>query len=127
MLSVHIDDRPILEGMERADRLLQRMATATKKKTFARAIGTHVIVRPNESESMTPGGIVLPDAAKEKPVSGIVVAAGSGHLTKDGQRVPLEVLEGEEVIYSSYAGHKVEVNGEELIVLNEADILVRFE
>ena len=86
-------------------------------------LGDHVLIKRVEAESQTKGGIVLPESAKEKPREGKVVALGDGRLGKDGKRIPFQVKEGDLVIFSSYAGSEVKVDGEEFLVMEEEDIL----
>jgi chaperonin GroES len=87
-----------------------------------RPLGDRVVLEPVAKEETTASGIVLPDTAKEKPQEGKIVAVGSGHL-KDGQRIPLEVKEGDRVLFSKYAGTEVKYEGKELLILRESDIL----
>ena len=87
-------------------------------------LGDRVIVQAIEQEEVTAGGIVLPDTAKEKPQRGKVLAVGDGRYV-DGERVALEVAEGDEVIYSKYGGTEVRVDGDELLILSEHDILAK--
>lgn len=87
-------------------------------------IGDKIVVKPAKSEEKTQSGIVLPGAAQEKPHQGEVVAVGSGVLTDNGQRVPLEVSVGDRVVYGKYGGAEVKFEGEEYIILSEKDILV---
>jgi chaperonin GroES len=84
-----------------------------------------VVVRPLEAEEVTAGGIVLPDAAKEKPQRGKVLACGPGKLLDSGNRGELSVKVGDEVIFGKYGGSEVEVEGEELKILRESDILAK--
>ncbi len=86
-------------------------------------LADHVVIRPLEAEDKTPGGIVLPDTAKEKSTRGEVVAVGSGRVLPNGRVVPLSVKEGDKVIYSKYAGSEVKVDGKELKIVTEAEIL----
>ena len=72
-------------------------------------------------------GIVLPDTAKEKPQKGKVLAVGDGKLDDDGKRIPLDVKKGDEVLYSKYGGTEIKVDGEDLLVLRESDVLARVE
>ena len=81
-----------------------------------------VVVRQNSAESTTASGLVIPDAAQEKPQEGTVVAVGQGRFD-NGNRVPLDVKVGDVVIYSKYGGTEVKVDGEFLIILNQKDIL----
>ncbi len=87
-------------------------------------LGDRVIVKAVEQEEVTASGIVLPDTAKEKPQRGRVLAVGDGRFV-DGKRVPLEVSEGDEVIYSKYGGTEVKLQGEEVLILAEHDILAK--
>ncbi len=86
-----------------------------------------VIVKAVESEEKTASGIVLPDTAKEKPQRGKIVAVGEGRLKKDGSRVPMDVAEGDEVIYSKYGGTEIKIDGEELLIMKASDILAKVE
>jgi chaperonin GroES len=90
-------------------------------------LGDRLIVRAIEEEETTASGIVLPDTAKEKPQKGKVLAVGDGKLDDDGKRIPLDVSEGDEVLYSKYGGTEIKVDGEELLVLRESDVLARIE
>jgi len=85
-------------------------------------LGDRVVIEAIAKEETTASGIVLPDTAKEKPQEGKVVAVGSGHL-KDGQRVALEVQEGDRVLFSKYAGTEVKFQGRDLLIMRESDIL----
>ncbi|OWA34395.1 co-chaperone GroES [Saccharibacillus sp. O16] len=84
-------------------------------------LGERVLVEPIQQEETTSFGIVLPDASKEKPQEGKVVAVGSGTL-KDGVRTPLEVKEGDRVLFSKYAGTEVKYEGKEYLIMKESDI-----
>jgi chaperonin GroES len=86
-----------------------------------RPLGERVLVEAIEQEQTTAFGIVLPDSAKEKPQEGKIVAVGSGAL-KDGVRVPLEVKEGDRVLFSKYAGTEVKYEGKEYLIMKESDI-----
>ena len=86
-----------------------------------------LVVKQSEAEETTAGGIVLPDAAREKPNQGKVVAVGPGSLLDDGKRAPLSVKKGDEVLYGKYSGTEVEVNGEKLVILKETDLLAIVE
>jgi chaperonin GroES len=89
-------------------------------------LGDRVLVRPVEEEETTASGIVLPDTAKEKPQKGKVLAVGDGKL-EDGKRIPLDVSEGDEILYSKYGGTDITVDGEDLLVLRESDVLAKVE
>ncbi|HEV7772146.1 MAG TPA: co-chaperone GroES [Conexibacter sp.] len=87
-------------------------------------LGDRVIVRAIEEEETTASGLVLPDTAKEKPQKGKVIAVGDGKWDEDGdKRVPLDVSKGDEVLYSKYGGTEIKVDGEDLLVLRESDVL----
>src|SRR5881392_1562280 len=92
-------------------------------KLKIRPLGDKVLLKRLEAESKTAGGIVLPDNAKEKPKRGVVQAVGDGKLLDSGERSKLQVKSGEEVIFSSYAGTEIKVNGDELLIIDESDIL----
>ena len=83
-----------------------------------------VVVEPLDAEETTAGGIVLPDSAQEKPQRGVVLAVGDGRVV-DGERVALEVSEGDEVIYSKYGGTEITMDGEDLLILRESDVLAK--
>jgi chaperonin GroES len=89
-------------------------------------LGDRLIVKAVEEEETTHSGIVLPDTAKEKPQKGKVVAVGDGAWDEDGEkRIPLDVSEGDEVVYSKYGGTEIVVEGEDLLVLRESDVLAK--
>ena len=90
---------------------------------IARPIADRIVVKREDVSDVTPGGIVLPDAAQDKPTRGRVVAVGSGRLLDDGSRVAMEVNEGDTVVFSAYGGTEVEIGGEAFIVLRESDVL----
>ncbi|WP_419815110.1 co-chaperone GroES [Glacieibacterium sp.] len=82
-----------------------------------------VLVRRIEAEEKTAGGIIIPDTAKEKPQEGIVVAAGKGARNEAGDRVKLDVAEGDKILFGKWSGTEVKVDGEDLIIMKESDIL----
>jgi len=88
-------------------------------------LADRVVIRAIVEEEVTKGGIVLPDTVKEKPQRGEIVAVGPGKLSEDGKRQPLEVKEGDKVIYAKYAGTEVKIEDEELLVVRESDILAK--
>ena len=90
-------------------------------------LGDRVVVKVIEEEEVTASGIVLPDTAKEKPQQGEVIAVGSGKMLDNGEKVALEVSEGDTIIFSKYAGTEVKIKGDELLILSERDILARVE
>lgn len=91
-------------------------------------LGDRLIVRAIEEEETTASGIVLPDTAKEKPQKGKVLAVGDGKINEEtGKRTPLDVVVGDEVLYSKYGGTEIKVDGEELLVLRESDVLAKVQ
>jgi chaperonin GroES len=92
-------------------------------KLKIRPLGEKVLVKRLDAEEMTTGGIVLPDSAKEKPKRGTIQAVGDGKLLDSGDRSKLQVAKGDEVLFTSYAGTEIKVNGDELLILDESDIL----
>jgi chaperonin GroES len=86
-------------------------------------LGDRVVVKRLEPEERTRGGIVLPSQAQERPQQGRVLSVGEGRLLKSGERRPLDVSEGDRVVFSSYAGATVKIDGDELLVMGENDIL----
>jgi chaperonin GroES len=89
-------------------------------------LGDRLIVKAIEEEETTTSGIVLPDTAKEKPQKGTVIAVGDGAWDEDGEkRIPLDVAEGDEVLYSKYGGTEIKVDGDDLLVLRESDVLAK--
>jgi len=96
-------------------------------KLKMRPLNDKIVVKRVEAESKTKGGIVLPDTAKEKPKEGVVVSVGSGKLLENGSRAPFQVKEKDRIIFSSYAGTEVKVDGEEYLVLSEDDVLAVVE
>ncbi len=96
-------------------------------KTNIRPLNDKIVVRRVEAEEKTKGGIVLPDTAKEKPKEGVVISLGTGRLLDNGERAKFQVKKNDRVIFSSYAGTEVKLDGEELLILNEDDILAIVE
>ena len=88
-------------------------------------LGDRLIVQAVDEEETTASGIVLPDTAKEKPQKGKVVAVGDGAVKEDGTRQPIDVSEGDEVLYSKYGGTEVTIDGDDLLVLRESDVLAK--
>lgn len=109
------------------------MATATKKQkksksgTQLQPLGDRVVLRREESEEQTSGGILLPNSAQDKPARGQIVNVGTGRLLDDGTRGSFQVQVGDRVIFSSYAGEVFKVNDEELLLMREDDILAIIE
>ncbi len=90
-----------------------------------RPLDDRIVVEPVEAEEMTAGGIVLPDSAQEKPQRGKIIACGPGRLLDSGERGSLSVSVGDEVIYGKYGGTEIEVDGAEVKILRESDILAK--
>ncbi|HEX5781655.1 MAG TPA: co-chaperone GroES [Solirubrobacteraceae bacterium] len=91
-------------------------------------LGDRLIVKAVEEDETTASGIVLPDTAKEKPQKGKVLAVGDGKLDDDGgKRIPLDVAAGDTVVYSKYGGTEIVVEGEDLLVLRESDVLAKVQ
>ncbi len=91
--------------------------------SLLKPLGDRIIIEQIQSEEKTASGIVLPDSAKEKPQEGKVVAVGTGRVTDNGERIALEVQEGNSVIFSKYAGTEVKYDGKEYLILRESDVL----
>jgi chaperonin GroES len=88
-----------------------------------RPLHDRVVVRRREEERTSPGGIVIPDSAAEKPIQGDVIAVGNGKILDNGEKRPLDVKVGDRVLFGKYSGTEVKVSGEELLVLREEDIM----
>lgn len=86
-------------------------------------LGSRVVIEPQEQEEITSGGIVLPETAKEKPQKGTILSAGPGDRDDDGKYIPLDVKEGDLVLFAKYAGTEIKVDGEKLLIMKESDIL----
>lgn len=95
----------------------------TSSKVKIRPLGEKVLIQRLEAEDITAGGIVLPDAAKEKPQRGTILALGDGKLLDDGSRAPFQVRVGDTVLFASYAGTEVKVGREEMMLMDESDVL----
>ncbi len=100
---------------------------ATKTKTSIQPLEDRVVIRPLDAEQVTSSGLVIPDTAKEKPQEGEVLAVGPGRLDDNGKRIPVDVSEGDRVLYSKYAGTEVKIDGEELLVVPSRDILAKIK
>jgi len=92
-------------------------------RTGLRPLGDRVVVRALEREEMTKGGLYLPDTAKEKPQEGRVEAVGPGRILDNGERSKMELKEGDRVLFAKYAGTEFKLEGEDLLILRESDIL----
>jgi chaperonin GroES len=86
-------------------------------------LGNRVVVEPFEQEEVTAGGIVLPETAKEKPQKGKVLSAGPGERDEDGDYIPMDVKEGDTVLFAKYAGTEIKLDGKKLLILRESDLL----
>jgi chaperonin GroES len=92
-----------------------------------RPLADKVIVQRTEAESKTAGGIVLPDSAKEKPKRGKIIAVGEGKVLDNGSRAPMNVKKGQEVLFTSYAGTEVKMDGKEYLIMDESEIMAIIE
>jgi chaperonin GroES len=100
---------------------------AKEKEPKIRPLDDRVVVEPLEAEDKSTGGILLPDTAKQKPQRGRVVAVGKGKMNDKGERLALAVAVGDEVIYGKYSGNDVNVDGRDLKIMRESDILAKVE
>lgn len=107
------------------------MATATKKKSSTsvklQPLGDRLVVRREDSQERTEGGIYLPESAKNKPTRGVIVAVGDGKLLEDGSRAPMQVKAGDRVLFTSYAGEAIEIGDEEVLLMAEGELLAVIE
>jgi chaperonin GroES len=90
-------------------------------------LGDRVVVEPVEQEEKTASGIILPETAKEKPQKGVIIAAGPGRYGDEDERIPMDVKEGDKVLYAKYAGTEIKINDKKLLILKESDILAIVE
>ena len=97
--------------------------TVSGTATGLKPLGDRLVVKPTPREEMTKSGIVLPDTVKEKPQEGTVVSAGPGRLLEDGERETMEIKKGDKVLYAKYAGTEFKIEGEELLIVSQKDIL----
>jgi chaperonin GroES len=91
--------------------------------TNLKPLGDRLVVEPQEKEEVTASGLVLPETAKEKPQQGTVIALGPGRRDDDGKRVPMDVAEGDTVLYAKYAGTEIKIDGKKVLILKESDVL----
>ena len=106
------------------------MAKATENKAAEkklRPLGDRVVIKPIAREDMTKSGIVLPDTAKEKPQEGIILSAGPGKIDENGKREPMDVKVGDKVLYAKYAGTEFKIEGDDLLIVSQKDILAIVE
>lgn len=100
------------------------MATKTKSKVSIRPLADKVLVERDEAETQTASGIYLPEGAKDKPKSGTVIAVGDGRINSEtGERIPLTIQKGDKVIFTSYAGTELKLEGDEYLMMSESDVL----
>jgi chaperonin GroES len=104
-----------------------RSAPATPIAKKLRPLGDRVVVQPSAKEEMTKSGIVIPDTAKEKPQEGTILAAGPGRILDDGKREAMDVKTGNKVLYAKYAGTEFKLEGEDLLIVSQKDILAIVE
>ena len=95
----------------------------TQAPVTIRPLGDRVVVRPSANEEVSALGVILPDTAKEKPQKGTILAVGTGRVLDSGQRQSLEVATGDTVLFARYAGTEVKIDGEDLVVMKESDIM----
>ena len=100
-----------------------KRAVATPITKKLRPLGDRVVVKPTPREEMTKTGIVLPDTVKEKPQEGTIIAAGPGRVLDDGKRESMDVKAGDKVLYAKYAGTECKIDGEDLLIVSQKDIL----
>jgi chaperonin GroES len=103
------------------------LAKATASSSKLRPLGDRVVIKPSAREEMTKSGIVLPDTAKEKPQEGSVIAVGPGRILDDGKREAIDVKAGDKVLYAKYAGTEFKIDGDELLIVSQKDILAVVE
>ena len=120
------DDVGTVPKVERVEEVRGAMASESNGTAVASKLtplGDRVVVKPAGREETTKSGIVLPDTAKEKPQRGTIIAAGQGRRDEDGERIPLDVKVGDEVLFAKYAGTEFKLEDEDLLILSEKDIL----
>ncbi len=100
---------------------------AKTKKIGVKPLADRVLIKRVEEEEVKKGGIIIPDTAKEKPQKGEVIAVGPGRLDENGKRIPMEVKEGDKVLFSKYAGTEVKIGEEDYLIMREDDILAIIE
>ncbi len=103
------------------------MATKTAKQTTVRPLDDRIVLKPLEAEERTSAGIYLPQTAQEKPMQGVVTAAGPGRLNDDNQRTPVSVKKGDTVVYGKYSGTEVEIDGQKHVILRDSELLAKIE
>jgi chaperonin GroES len=101
--------------------------TVSGTATRLKPLGDRLVIKPTPREEMTKSGIVLPDTAKERPQEGTVLAVGPGRTLDDGSREPMELSEGQKILFQKYAGTEFKLDDEELLILSQKDILAVIE
>jgi chaperonin GroES len=86
-------------------------------------LGNRVLIEPIEQDEITPGGIVIPDTAKEKPQQGMILAIGPGTRDEEGKRIPMDVVKGDKVLFAKYSGNEIKMDGKKYLIMREEDIL----
>ncbi len=99
------------------------MATATKTKLKVQPLADRIVVEPLEETEEMRGGLYIPDTAKEKPQQGTVVAVGPGRLSDEGERMPVELETGQRILYGKYSGTEVTIDGQDVLIIKESDVL----
>jgi chaperonin GroES len=99
------------------------MATASATKTKLRPLHDRILVKRVEEEEVRRGGIIIPDTAKEKPQEGKVIAVGTGKVTDEGKKIPLDVKAGDRILFGKYSGSEVKIDDEEYLIMKEEDVL----
>jgi len=90
-------------------------------------LADRVLIIPIEAEEVKKGGIIIPDTAKEKPVQGEVVEVGTGRLTEEGKLVPMNVKKGDKILYGKYSGTEIAIDGKDMLIMRESDVLAIVE
>ncbi|WDN88650.1 chaperonin GroES [Desulfosarcina sp. BuS5] len=88
-----------------------------------RPLNDRILVKRVEEKAKTKGGIIIPDSAKEKPAEGKVISVGNGKMNEDGKRIPVEIKEGDRIMFGKYSGSEVKIDGEEYLIMREDDVL----
>lgn len=101
----------------------QKIMASSKTTSSIQPLFDNVLIKPEEAETTTASGIILPDTAKEKPQVGTVMAIGTGHITPDGKTLPMTVKVGQKVMYKKWGGNEIKVNGEDWMMVEQKDIL----
>ena len=99
------------------------MATASKTKVQVQPLADRVVVEPLEETEEMRGGLYIPDTAKEKPQQGTVIAVGPGRVSDEGERIPVELEGGQRILYGKYSGTEVTIDGQDLLIIKESDVL----